>query len=233
MQTTSYPITNNVVSKLFKLSNLLPHHHACTESDLSELFDLSDLRPHPSRMYRVKFVKFVKFVKIVKFVKVGSKSRHDRLHLPRLCKSPALVKRYAAEVGTSWVESISTRSAANSIMIAQITPAEVVSGIMRRKREGYITPRTAHAIRLMVDRHVNRDYVVIGLSERIVQHAENLLEQYPLRAYDSVQLATALEANARLLSQGYPAIVFVSADSRLMMTASAEGLMTDDPHLHA
>jgi hypothetical protein len=65
MQTTTHPSTNNAESNL---SNLLPHHHACAESDLS------DLRPHPSRMYRVKFVKLIKIVKFVKF--------HTQISLP-------------------------------------------------------------------------------------------------------------------------------------------------------
>jgi hypothetical protein len=48
-------------------------------------------------------------------------------------------------------------------------------------------------------RILNQRYLVIELSDALVQNAEDLLEKYPLRAYDSVQLASALEANARSL----------------------------------
>jgi hypothetical protein len=146
--------------------------------------------------------------------------------------SSAVIKRYVVEVGANWLRSIATRSAGNVIMIAHITLAEVVSGVMRRKRDGTIAPRTAHAVRLLVDRHASREYRVVGLTGQIIQRAEDLLELYPLRAYDSIQLASALESNARLVAAGLPAITFVSADMRLLTVAIAEGLTTDDPNAH-
>ncbi len=113
--------------------------------------------------------------------------------------SSALVKRYVPEQGTAWVRTITAPGAGHSIIIAQVTQVEIVSGTWRRVRESTIAPRTARAIRLLVDRHVQRDYLVIGLTARIVQHAEDLLERHALRAYDALQLASALESNARLV----------------------------------
>ena len=146
--------------------------------------------------------------------------------------SSALVKRYVVEVGTNWVRSITLPSAANSIIIAHITQVEVVSGAMRRTRESTITARTARATRLLVDRHASREYRVIGLTGQIVQRAEDLLEVHPLRAYDSIQLASALESNTRLIAAGLSPLTFISADSRLLSAATAEGLTTDDPNAH-
>jgi predicted nucleic acid-binding protein len=146
--------------------------------------------------------------------------------------SSALIKRYVAEVGTNWIRSITTRTTGNIIIIDHITPAEVVSGVMRRKRDGTITMRTARATRLLIDRHASREYRVVGLTGQIVQVAEDLLERYTLRAYDSIQLASALESNARLVAAGLSAIIFVSADIRLLTVASAEGLTTDDPNAY-
>ncbi len=146
--------------------------------------------------------------------------------------SSAVIKRYVVEAGTNWIRSITTPNAGNIIFIAQITSAEVVSGVMRRKRDGSITPPTARATRLLMDRHASREYRVVGLTGQIVQRAEDLLESHPLRAYDSIQLASALEINTRLVAGGLPAIIFVSADTRLLTVASAEGLTTDDPNSH-
>jgi predicted nucleic acid-binding protein len=146
--------------------------------------------------------------------------------------SSALIKRYVVEVGTKWVRSLTTRSAENIIIIAHITQAEVVSGAMRRKREGTITERTARATRLLVDRHASQEYRVVGLTRQIVQRAEDLLELYSLRAYDSIQLASALESNARLVAAGLSPITFLSADNRLLGVASTQGLATDDPNAH-
>ncbi len=73
-----------------------------------------------------------------------------------------------------------------------------------------------------------RVYEPLFLGQQI-HRAENLLELYALRAYDSIQLASALESNARLVFAGLPAITFVSADTRLLTAAAIEGLATDDP----
>jgi len=146
--------------------------------------------------------------------------------------SSALVKRYVIETGTNWISSITDSRAGNAIIISQITQAEVVSAVMRRKRDGTITPRSAHAIRLLVDRHANRDYQVVALTRQIIQRAEDLLETYSLRAYDSIQLASALDSNTRLLASGLPPLTFLSADIRLITVAISEGLTTDDPNAH-
>jgi uncharacterized protein len=146
--------------------------------------------------------------------------------------SSALVKRYVPETGTAWVRTITTPSAGNTILVAQMLPAEVISGVWRRVREGTIAPRIARAIRLLVDRHTRREYLVIELSARIVQRAEDLLEQHPLRAYDALQLASSLESNTRLVGAGLAPLVVVTADTRLLAAASAEGLATEDPNAH-
>ena len=94
--------------------------------------------------------------------------------------SSALVKRYVVEAGTPWVRLITSQRTNNVIFIAHITPVEIVSGTMRRKREGSISTRTAHAVRLLVDRHASREYKVIGLTDLVVQRAEDLLENHML-----------------------------------------------------
>jgi predicted nucleic acid-binding protein len=144
----------------------------------------------------------------------------------------AMIKRYVVEVGTAWILSSVVRSAGNIVFIAHITQAEVVSGAMRRKRDGTIPERSARAVRLLVDRHMSREYRVIGLTGEIVQRAEDLLELHPLRAYDSIQLASALIANSRLVTAGLIPLTFIFADTRLLTAATAEGLRVDDPNVH-
>jgi predicted nucleic acid-binding protein len=146
--------------------------------------------------------------------------------------SSALIKRYVVEPGTVWVRSITNRSSGNTVMIAHITQIEIVSGASRRAREGTLTPRTARAVRLLIDRHARREYMVLGLTPQVVQRAEDLLTVHPLRAYDSVQLASALESNTRLVAAGLSPLLFVSADVRLLTVATTEGLITADPYTH-
>lgn len=135
-------------------------------------------------------------------------------------------------MGTAWVRALITPTAGHTLLIAQVTPAEIVSGVARRRREGTIPARAAHAIRLLIDRHTRREYMVIALQAQVLLRAENLLETHPLRAYDAMQLASALESNDRLVAAGLAPLVFISPDTRLLTVASAESLKTDDPNAH-
>lgn len=146
--------------------------------------------------------------------------------------SSALIKRYISEQGTAWIRSIVVPSAKNTIVVAPVTQVEVFSGIARRKREGTISTRNAQAVWLLLDRHARREYDIIELTDSLIQRAEDLLDRHPLRAYDSIQLASAQIANSRLIAGGLAPLVFVSADTRLLTVATAEGLTVDDPNVH-
>ena len=146
--------------------------------------------------------------------------------------SSALIKRYITEQGTEWVRAITPPSAGNTIIIAQVTQVEISSGVFRHRREGLIPPRTVQAIRLLLHRHVKREYMVVELTTPIIERAEDLLDKYPLRAYDAIQLASALIANTRLMEAVLAPLVFVSADIRLLAAATAEELAIDDPNAH-
>ena len=146
--------------------------------------------------------------------------------------SSALIKRYVVEPGTTWVRSLTNRGSGNTVIIAQITQIEIVSGASRRVREGTLTTRTARAVRLLIHRHIRREYVVIGLTPQVVRRAEDLLAVHPLRTYDAVQLASALESNTRIVAAELSPLRFVSADARLLVAAATEGLMTEDPNAH-
>lgn len=137
------------------------------------------------------------------------------------------------EQGTQWVHSITTPGAGNTVIIANITQAEIVSGASRRRRIGQISDRTAHAVRLVIDRHASREYMVVILTDQVLRQAEDLLEKHPLRAYDAIQLASALISNQQLLAAGLPFLVFVSADRQLLSAAASEGLNTENPNDHA
>lgn len=147
--------------------------------------------------------------------------------------SSALVKRYLpAEQGTRWIRSLITKSTGNRAIIAQITPVEVISGVSRRKREGYISSQHALAVRQLLERHIRDEYITVGLTEGVAVLARDLLERHSLRAYDAVQLASALESSARLVAADLPPLVFVSADKLLLSAAASEGLTVEDPDSH-
>lgn len=139
--------------------------------------------------------------------------------------SSALVKRYIPEQGTGWVRSITAPGAGNTIFIAHITPIEIVSGVNRRAREGHLSFAHAHAIRQVIDRFASQRSIGVSLTDQIGARAKDLLEKHPLRAYDSVQLASALETNGMLVAAGLAPLNFVCADRMLLRVAASEGLV--------
>ena len=50
--------------------------------------------------------------------------------------SSALVKRYVAEIGSTWIESLIDPQTGNRLIIARITWVEVLSALARLQREG-------------------------------------------------------------------------------------------------
>lgn len=58
----------------------------------------------------------------------------------------------------------------------------------------------------------------------------DLAERHTLRGYDAVQLATACELNALLVSQQLEQITFICADNALLAAANLEGLLTENPN---
>ncbi len=61
--------------------------------------------------------------------------------------------------------------------------------------------------------------------------AAHLTQQHPLKAYDPIQLATALRSQ-RLLADHQLAFTFVTGDTPLIAAAQAEELLTDNPFDH-
>lgn len=149
------------------------------------------------------------------------------------CDSSALIKRYVVETGSAWVELITAPNSEDRIFVAQITRTEVVSGIARLNREGKLSASSTTNTRLSIDYHMTLEYSIVELSESVILLAEDLLLAHPLRAYDAVQLASALDLRARLIATGLAAPIFVSADRHLLSAAEAEGLITDDPNRHS
>lgn len=145
--------------------------------------------------------------------------------------SSVLVKRHIAEVGTVWFQ---TRAAdeATVIITSQLTAAETYSAFNRRVREGTLTPDDYTHVAADFDQLFAGAYQTVSVTMPIIERARRLLEQHPLRAYDAVQLATALTANDALVEANLPPLTLLAADDRLLVAAQSEGLSTDNPNSH-
>ncbi len=146
--------------------------------------------------------------------------------------SSALAKRYVTETGSDWVRAIADPAQGNTLIIARIAWVEVLGALARRQREAALAvDDVARAIRTF-RYHLDTQYQVVELDAVLAMAAGDLVTRHPLRAYDAVQLASALRVQTELARSRDTALIFVSADERLTVVAQAEGLPTDDPHLH-
>jgi uncharacterized protein len=143
--------------------------------------------------------------------------------------SSVLVKRYAVEIGSSWVINLTDAQASNEVFTALVTGAEIVAAIARKARVGAITLPDATAAIAAFKSHFKVEYLVVLLTVAITERAMDLAEKHGLRGYDAVQLASALTIQDDLDTNGVSLIAFVSADMNLNKAAQAEGLAVENP----
>jgi predicted nucleic acid-binding protein len=141
----------------------------------------------------------------------------------------ALVKRYVAEVGSAWVRRMVARPVQDVIYTAVLTEVEVRSALQRLIREGRLDTAQAQRLTQRVLQHFTRRYQLIRITRPVVAEAGRLVEGYPLRAYDAVQLACALTVRRSMHRRGMPSPLFVTADTTLLAAAQAEGFPVDNP----
>jgi hypothetical protein len=141
----------------------------------------------------------------------------------------ALVKAYVREPGSPWVRQI-LRRRTDVTFVSPLSGAEVLAAIARKQRVGELDVATRDRIAAAFRRDYRGRFVHTSLTGMVVEKAMALVFDHPLRAYDAVQLASALlipRAPARLRP-----LLFVSADSALLRVARQVGLSTENPLDH-
>ena len=144
--------------------------------------------------------------------------------------SSALIKRYVPEVGSAWVQTLTAAYIENPLLIARITWVEVRSALARRYREGSLTTTDVDLIVQRFRSDLNNQYQVIEVDIALTEAAGQLVNQYPLRAYDAVQLASVLRIQPAFAPTTSTPPIFLTADVRLLSIATAIGLLTDNPN---
>ena len=144
----------------------------------------------------------------------------------------ALVKRYMTEIGSIWVSSLTNPILDNQIIVTRLTRVEVISALHRLLRDGKIDANDV-TIDLKAFQHDwNTQYKIVEVDHELIEIAVALVQKYPLRAYDSIQLASALKVNPAFAEFPKGSFTFVAADHRLLKAAQEEGLLVDDPNEH-
>ena len=138
------------------------------------------------------------------------------------------MKRYVSEVGSQWVLSWIEPSAGDVTVISELATVEIFSSLARRGRENLFNVNILQRLQSDYLLHVEKEYLTVPLDSLVLVQARTLVNKYPLRALDAVQLACAARATAILNEP----MVFVSADNNLLRIASTEGFATDNPNAH-
>lgn len=146
----------------------------------------------------------------------------------------ALVKRQLADTGHNWVRALCDPQVGHTIVIAEVALVEVAATYSRMVRE---TPRRISPTRrdrLIADfeAYVSRQYIVVDITRAVLTRAGALCRVYPLRAYDAVQLASALTRRDDDLAAGLAPPTFVCADVTLLGVAVSEGFAIENSNAH-
>ncbi|MDQ2996858.1 MAG: type II toxin-antitoxin system VapC family toxin [Chloroflexota bacterium] len=144
----------------------------------------------------------------------------------------ALSKRYVQETGTPWIRALVDPTVSHTLLLARITMVELYSALARRRREGTVPIEDYRVATQAFASHSATAYEFVELDLPVVELGQALLERHPLRAYDAIQLASALVANRVIISANLAALVFLSADDRLNSIATVEGLLVDNPNIY-
>jgi predicted nucleic acid-binding protein len=141
-------------------------------------------------------------------------------------ETSALVKLYIREAGTEQLLRLVSRRANHRFAVLTITAVEFRSAIRKRERAGDIDNSIATDLVNRFDRHLETKFLRQVLNDSVLETATKLIDRYPLRAYDAIQLAGCLALQE---SSGKDQPVFVCSDRQLLEAASCEGLTLLDP----
>ena len=147
--------------------------------------------------------------------------------------SSILVKRYITERGTVWVQERVDPDIGHLLFIARITWIEVLSAFARRQREGVLDAAESSQLVDLFRADLMEQYQVVEILPALAETAGQLILQHPLRAYDAVQLAAALQVQTALSEAENTNLIFLCADERLLAVANTVGLATDNPNLYS
>ena len=139
----------------------------------------------------------------------------------------ALVKRYdLQESGAERVRALCRQASGHTLVISRITSVEVASALNRKLREGRLTAARRDGLWRLFRVHCRDQYRVVAVDDDILRAAERLLFAHPIRAYDAVQLASALRV-ATLLEDLVSDVGFCTGDRTQAAAAQRERLAVE------
>lgn len=129
--------------------------------------------------------------------------------------SSAFAKRYVQEVGSDQLYQILQN--ASELALCVILVPEIISGLNRRKREGFLSSENYNLAKRQLLNDV-RDTTILQITPSVVLRSIKLLEINMLRAMDAFHIACALEWKADL---------FVTSDKKQFEAAVNSGITSE------
>jgi uncharacterized protein len=144
----------------------------------------------------------------------------------------ALVKRYLAETGSAWVESLCADQTNNAIAIARFGLVEIAAAFAGKRRGQFITDNAYESVLGALLHDARERYRLVAVGPSVIDNAIQLTRRQKLRGYDAIHLACALAVNKPLVEHDLPPLTFIAADDNLLAAARWEGLATENPNDH-
>jgi predicted nucleic acid-binding protein len=141
-------------------------------------------------------------------------------------ETSALVKLYVYESGTERLLGLTASDAGHRFAILSLAQVEFRSAIRRRQRGGEIPDHAADGLIESFRRHSEGKFLIQSFSDSLLDVALALIDSYPLKGYDAVQLAGYLMLRS---ISGTEEPTFVCADKVLLSAARNEGCPVLDP----
>jgi predicted nucleic acid-binding protein len=144
----------------------------------------------------------------------------------------AIVKRYVQEEGSAWVRLL-TGEPNHTLLISELAIAETSAAISILRRVGRLSKRHSRDAHTEFRADLNRGrYQTVRPSLSIIESAADLAQDHPLKAYDAIHLATAINLQKQLVAYR-ASLTFVCSDRQVLRAAAAEGLATENPFDYA
>ena len=91
----------------------------------------------------------------------------------------ALIKRYVDEAGSGWLRATLAALDPPSLIVAHLAIVEVTSALMRRVRDGSLTPADYTTLQSVFRNDCMRDYSLMNVVDNTINRANRLIEKYP------------------------------------------------------
>lgn len=127
----------------------------------------------------------------------------------------SLVKLYVEEDGSDGVTAAVEE--AEVVATSVVAYPEARSAFSRLAREDFLAPEQLRAAQEAFDRDWS-SFLKVGVLRRVYQRAGELVDEFPLRGFDALHLASFLEVVRKAKDQR---VEFSAFDARLVAAASA------------